>query len=105
MLSVLLRLLSDRRPAEDLLHEAFLWVFLRREAYRPPAAFRTWLFTIARDLLIDCFRKAHGNTAVNDTEARPTVPSPLERAEARELPSGSRRRSGGFPSPSARCCC
>jgi RNA polymerase sigma-70 factor (ECF subfamily) len=85
----LLRSLGDRRTAEDLLQETFLRVFARREAYRPTAAFRTWLFTIARNLLIDRFRRVRGHTEVNGTPALETVPSPvtspLERAEAREL--------------------
>ena len=85
----LLRSLGDRRTAEDLLQDTFLRVFARREAYRPTAAFRTWLFTIARNLLIDRFRKGRGSPDVNDTEALRTVPepdaSPLERAEAQEL--------------------
>lgn len=84
-----LRSLGDRGAAEDLLQEAFLRVFARREAYRPTAAFPTWLFTIARNLLIDRFRQARRHTDVTDPEALATVPapdaSPLERVEAREL--------------------
>ncbi len=85
----LLRSLASRHAAEDLLQETFLRVFVHRRAYRPTAAFRTWLFTIARNLLIDRFRKTLGNANVNDTAALQTVPapdaSPLDRAEAREL--------------------
>lgn len=49
----LLRALGDRRTAEDLLQETFLRAFARRAEYRPAAAFRTWLFTIARNLITD----------------------------------------------------
>ncbi|MGH7322160.1 MAG: RNA polymerase sigma factor [Candidatus Rokuibacteriota bacterium] len=89
MFAFLLRSVADRPTAEDLLQETFLRVFTRREGYRPTAAFRTWLFTIARNLLIDRFRKTRGTTGVNGTAALETVPapdaSPLERAGAREL--------------------
>ena len=85
----LLRSLADRQAAEDLVQETFLRVFVRRQAYRPTAAFRTWLFAIARNLLIDRFRKASGNTEAKDAGVLETLPapeaSPLERAEAREL--------------------
>lgn len=85
----LLRSVGDRRTAEDLLQEAFLRVFARRGGYRPTAAFRTWLLTIARNVLIDRFRKARGRPDVSDAEALATVPapdaSPLERAEAQKL--------------------
>jgi len=57
LFSFLLRLLADRPTAEDLLQEAFLRVYLHRETYQPTAAFRTWLFTIARNLAVDHLRR------------------------------------------------
>jgi RNA polymerase sigma-70 factor (ECF subfamily) len=85
----LLRSTGDRATAEDLLQETFLRVFTHREGYRATAGFRTWLFTIARHLLIDRFRKTLGGADVNDSPALETLPasnaSPLERAEARDL--------------------
>jgi RNA polymerase sigma-70 factor (ECF subfamily) len=85
----LLRSVGDRPTAEDLLQETFLRVFTGREDYRPTAGFRTWLFTIARNLFIDRVRQASGNPEVYDTAVLETLPaldaSPLERAEAREL--------------------
>jgi RNA polymerase sigma-70 factor (ECF subfamily) len=85
----LLRSLADRHAAEDLLQETFLRVFVHREAYRPTAAFRTWLFTIARNLLIDRFRAVRGKPEPDDPEALSTLSAlgalPLERAEGRQL--------------------
>jgi len=85
----LFRSLHDRRTSEDLLQEAFLRVFLRREEYRPTAAFRTWLFTIARNLIIDEVRKRRGGSESQqahnlDTLVDPNA-SPLAHAEAREV--------------------
>lgn len=85
----LLHSLSDRQTAEDLLQETFLRVFLHREDYRPTAAFRTWVFTIARHLLIDELRKRRGGA---DPEPPDTLDSlvdagasPEAHLEAREL--------------------
>jgi len=85
----LLQSLGDRQSAEDLLQEAFLRVFLHREEYRPTATFRTWLFTIVRNLVIDQLRKRRatpetGHEETLDTLVEPSA-SPLAHAEAREL--------------------
>jgi RNA polymerase sigma-70 factor (ECF subfamily) len=85
----LLRFLGDRRAAEDLLQETFLRMFTHRDAYRPIAAFRTWLFTIARNLLIDRRRRAGGRPESPEDEIVQEVadpsPGPLAALEGREL--------------------
>jgi len=85
----LLRSLGDRRTAEDLLQETFLRVFAHREEYRPTAAFRTWLFTIARNLLIDQLRQQSRSQEIGDEAPLEAVEAPgatpLQQAEAREL--------------------
>jgi RNA polymerase sigma-70 factor, ECF subfamily len=48
-----LRMVGDGPAAEDLTQECFLRVWRARERYQPTAAFRTWLFTIARRLALD----------------------------------------------------
>lgn len=82
----LLRLTGDRQIAEDLLQETFLRVFSHREDYRPTAAFRTWLFTIARNLAIDQLRQRSGSEEL-ETAERVVDPgaTPLQQAEAQEL--------------------
>lgn len=85
----LLRSFGDRRTAEDLLQETFLRVFAHREAYHPTAAFKTWLFTIARNLVVNQFRKRGGSPEPDSDEALELLPepgaSPLQHAEAQEL--------------------
>lgn len=85
----LLRLLGDRRTAEDLVQETFLRVFTSGETYRPTAAFRTWLFRIARNLTIDRFRRRSESAEVDAggtlASQRDSGPSALELAEARQL--------------------
>jgi len=49
----LLRHLGDRARAQDLLQETFLRVHSHRKSYQPSAAFSTWIFTIATNLLRD----------------------------------------------------
>lgn len=82
---VLLRSVADRRTAEDLLQETFLRVFASRRAYRPLAAFRTWLYTIARHLVVDQMRRAAPVGALTEDlpdEVPDAQASPLERVEA-----------------------
>lgn len=85
----LLRSLGERQKAEDLLQETFLRVFAHREGWRPTAAFRTWLFTIARNLVIDQLRRRIGGPEPDTDEALETLAdpgaTPLQRAEAGEL--------------------
>lgn len=84
----LLRSVGDRGTAEDLLQETFLRVFTHREEYRPTAAFRTWLFTIARNLIVDEVRKpARGvERQPGEVGALPDPgPTPLQHAEAGRL--------------------
>lgn len=55
----LTRLVSDRSAAEDLAQECWLRVWRARQSYQPTAAFRTWLFTIARRLALDEAKAPH----------------------------------------------
>ncbi|MFQ5853317.1 MAG: RNA polymerase sigma factor [Candidatus Binatia bacterium] len=51
-----LRHITDRATAEDLLQSTFLKVHRSRKSYQPLAAFSTWIFTIASNLLRDATR-------------------------------------------------
>ena len=88
LFTFLARLLSDRGQAEELLQETFLRVYLQRARYRPRGTFRTWLYTIARNLALDRLRR-HGlgeaEPAPGSLEAIPDPdPGPLRRLEGRE---------------------
>jgi RNA polymerase sigma-70 factor, ECF subfamily len=57
LLRYLLYLTSNRELAEDLFQEVWMRVLVRGAQYNGQARFETWLFTIARNLLIDQRRK------------------------------------------------
>jgi RNA polymerase sigma-70 factor, ECF subfamily len=57
LLRYLLFLTSNRDLAEDLFQETWMRVLMRGAQYNGAARFDTWLFTIARNLLIDLRRK------------------------------------------------
>src|SRR5262249_49035414 len=60
------RMVGDGAAAEDLTQECFLRVGRARQRYEPAAAFRTWLFTIARRLALDELKRR---------QAHPTLPA------------------------------
>jgi RNA polymerase sigma-70 factor (ECF subfamily) len=51
---------ADRDEVEDLVQEAFFRAFRRLATWRGEASFRSWLFTIAGNLLRDQFRSRKG---------------------------------------------
>jgi len=51
-----LRHIGGRALAEDLLQSTFLKIHRSRKSYQPSAAFSTWIFTIASNLLKDATR-------------------------------------------------
>jgi RNA polymerase sigma-70 factor (ECF subfamily) len=57
LLRYLLYLTSNRETAEDLFQEVWMRVLVRGSQYNGDARFDTWLFTIARNLVIDMRRK------------------------------------------------
>jgi RNA polymerase sigma-70 factor (ECF subfamily) len=57
LLRYLLYLTSNREQAEDLFQEVWMRVMLRGSQFNGKARFDTWLFTVARNLVIDLRRK------------------------------------------------
>lgn len=57
LLRYLMYLTGNRELAEDLFQEAWMRVLVRGAQYNGNARFETWLFTIARNLVIDHRRK------------------------------------------------
>lgn len=93
LLRYLLFLTGKRDVAEDLFQETWMRVLVRGSQYNGKARFDTWLFTIARNLVIDLSRKRTMSSLDEMSESgdddRPfevamTGPSPLEQFQSRE---------------------
>lgn len=93
LLRYLLFLTGRREVAEDLFQETWMRVLIRGAQYNGKARFDTWLFTIARNLVIDLSRKRTMSSldemSENNEDERPfevamTGPSPLEQFASRE---------------------
>jgi RNA polymerase sigma-70 factor, ECF subfamily len=57
LMRYLLFLTGDRETADDLFQEVWMRVLTRGSQYNGTARFDTWLFTVARNMLIDLRRK------------------------------------------------
>jgi RNA polymerase sigma-70 factor (ECF subfamily) len=62
LLRYLLYLTGNRESAEDLFQEVWMRVLVRGSQFNGKARFETWLFTIARNLVIDQRRKRTMNS-------------------------------------------
>jgi RNA polymerase sigma-70 factor, ECF subfamily len=93
LLRYLLFLTGKREVAEDLFQETWMRVLLRGAQYNGKARFDTWLFTIARNLVIDLSRKrtmasldemSDATEEGRAFEIATDGPSPLEEFQLRE---------------------
>jgi RNA polymerase sigma factor (sigma-70 family) len=81
-----LRHARDRSAAEEIAQE--VWFAVVREAvrFRPDGRFRPWLFTIARNRVIDRARTAHPHASLDAVTPGTTVPLAEVLADERSLP-------------------
>lgn len=93
LLRYLLYLTGNREQAEDLFQETWMRVLVRGAQYNGAARFDTWLFTIARNLVIDLRRKrqmasldemAEMNGAERSLDAVSAEKSPFEHLQTLE---------------------
>lgn len=93
LLRYLLFLTSDRETADDLFQETWMRVLTRGSQYNGAARFDTWLFTIARNMLIDLRRKrtmasleelCSADGEEYTFEIPSTEPNPFERYRSQE---------------------
>jgi RNA polymerase sigma-70 factor (ECF subfamily) len=93
LMRYLMFLTNKREVAEDLFQEVWIRVLRRGSQYNGKARFDTWIFTIARNLVIDLSRKRtmasldemrEGGEDERPFEIAEESPSPLEQFEYRE---------------------
>jgi RNA polymerase sigma-70 factor, ECF subfamily len=93
LLRYLLYLTGDREMAEDLFQETWMRVLIRGAQFNGNSRFDTWLFTIARNLVIDLRRKktasslealCEGGDDDRPFEVPAEGPSPFDLYESRE---------------------
>ncbi len=93
LMRYLMFLTGKREVAEDLFQEVWIRVLRRGSQYNGKARFDTWIFTIARNLVIDLSRKRtmasldamrEGGEDERPFEIVQDGPSPLEQFETRE---------------------
>lgn len=76
---------ADAGEVEDLVQETFIRAFRAIESWRGEAAFRSWLFTIASNLLRDAYRRRKGKTLVPLEDQPLAAPDdPAGRLEGKE---------------------
>jgi RNA polymerase sigma-70 factor (ECF subfamily) len=93
LMRYLMFLTGKREVAEDLFQEVWIRVLRRGSQYNGKARFDTWIFTIARNLVIDLSRKrtmssldemCEGGDDERPFEFAGDEPSPLEQFQFRE---------------------
>jgi RNA polymerase sigma-70 factor (ECF subfamily) len=93
LMRYLMFLTNKREVAEDLFQEVWIRVLRRGSQYNGKARFDTWIFTIARNLVIDLSRKRtmasldemrEGGEDERPFEIAEDSPSPLDMFEYRE---------------------
>ena len=93
LMRYLMFLTNKREVAEDLFQEVWIRVLRRGSQYNGKARFDTWIFTIARNLVIDLSRKRtmasldemrEGGEDERPFEIAQDGPSPIEQFQGRE---------------------
>ena len=75
-----LPIVGDAAAAEDIAEETFARLCIKKPAYKDTASFKTWLYTIARNLALDRARK-RARVAFADDETLAAVPDPADTPE------------------------
>jgi RNA polymerase sigma-70 factor (ECF subfamily) len=89
---------GDPDEIDDLVQEAFFRAFRRLDSWRAEASFRSWLFTIAGNLLKDEFRKRKGRRALPlDDRDLPATADPHEELAAEEAAERVRQGIARLP--------
>jgi RNA polymerase sigma-70 factor (ECF subfamily) len=89
-MSFVYQMLRNSNLTEEITQEVFLRIYRDREQYVPTASFRTYLFTIARNLCLDHLRSAKSKEVLLDADQLAQLESvdeapTFERAEKEQI--------------------
>ncbi|MBS0612194.1 MAG: sigma-70 family RNA polymerase sigma factor [Proteobacteria bacterium] len=70
----LFRQLRDQAAADDVMQEVWFAVARTAQRYEPSAKFTTWLYTLARNRMIDVLRKRRPQQSLEQTETEDEEP-------------------------------
>jgi RNA polymerase sigma-70 factor (ECF subfamily) len=95
----LLCLTASRETAEDLFQETWFRVLDRGDQYSGKTSFEGWLFTIARNLVIDLHRRRKPDSldSLEASDLPAADPSPLEEAARRQREDRMQESLGRLP--------
>lgn len=83
-----LRGVREPALADDLLQDVWFAIARQAPAYRPTARFRTWLFTIAHNRMVDHFRTARKHASLDAADADPGSDCAVSLADTLAADSG-----------------
>ncbi len=84
---------ADPRDAEELAQSTLITAFQKIHLYKPKHAFATWIFTIARRLTIDHYRRNKNRPTTNALPEESAVNTLVETRTASDLVSDSENHS------------
>lgn len=109
IINFIYRFIGDKQEAEDLAQEVFLRVYRSSKSYTPKAKFSTWIYIIAKNLVLNELRrrKTHQASSLDEmvsceeTELPKQIPSPkpsaLMELEIQDLIGAVRNAIGALP--------
>ena len=84
---------ADPRDAEELTQSTFITAFRKIHLYKPEHAFATWLFTIARRLTIDDYRRNRNRPLTNALPEESAFSTLVDRRNPSDLIAESEEHS------------
>ena len=102
-----LRLIANRADAEDAVSHAFMMVCEKKYAVKPGASFKTWLYTVARNLCLSKMRSSNKLSSLwsskEDAQEQTVIdvvdqgPTPREQLSDKEMQALIQKAVGSLP--------
>lgn len=92
----ILKRVSDEAVADDILQDVFLKIHLHMRTLQDSQRLEAWVYQIARNAIIDHYRRPHPTTAIDEALPAPTPPEP---DAADEIAGSLREMVTSLPAP------